>query len=346
MTAAIISVTENGVKQSALLYEKMNVKGFECKRFCYCRYKSDGADSYENIVMLVRSIFTEYDILIFICACGIAVRAISSMVKSKTSDPAVIVMDEQFKFAVPILSGHLGGANRITEIISKETGAQAIITTATDTGGKFSVDSFAAANNLYISDMKIAKAVSAAVLQNKKIGFASDYSTVNIPDEISKDFNCEVGICISDDTDKKPFEITLNLIPKNIVLGMGCKKGKTLEEIESFLFYFLAKNQIPLYKICRIATIDLKANEKGILDFCKRYHLELCVYSAQELMTAEGGFTGSEFVKNVTGVDNVCERSAVLCGGGRIIVPKTIGNGITCSAVQTDISIDFAKEII
>ena len=167
MTAAIISVTEKGTMQSELLYKKIEAKGFKCKRFCYSKYASVGAESYENISILVKRIFSEYDILIFICACGIAVRTISPFIKSKISDPAVIVMDEQFKYVIPILSGHLGGANRISQIISNETGAKAVITTATDTGGKFSVDSFAKANSLYISDMKIAKAVSAAVLQNK-----------------------------------------------------------------------------------------------------------------------------------------------------------------------------------
>lgn len=346
MTAAIISVTEKGTMQSELLYKKIEAKGFKCKRFCYSKYVSVGAESYESISILVKRIFSEYELLIFICACGIAVRTISPFIKSKTYDPAVIVMDEQFKYVIPILSGHLGGANRISQIISNEIGAKAVITTATDTGGKFSVDSFAAANNLYISDMKIAKAVSAAVLQNKKIGFISDYETINMPDELSKDLNCEIGICISDDKEKKPFNSTLNLIPQNIVLGIGCKRGKTFKEIESFLFDFLEKNKIPLYKICCMATINLKLNEKGILDFCKKYHLELSVYSAQELMSAEGHFTGSEFVKNVTGVDNVCERSAVLCSKGCIIVPKTVGDGITCSAAQMDISIDFTKEIL
>lgn len=346
MTAAIISVTEKGTMQSELLYKKIEAKGFKCKRFCYSKYASVGAESYENISILVKRIFSEYDILIFICACGIAVRTISPFIKSKISDPAVIVMDEQFKYVIPILSGHLGGANRISQIISNETGAKAVITTATDTGGKFSVDSFAKANSLYISDMKIAKAVSAAVLQNKKIGFASDYSTVNIPDELCTNLNCEIGICISDDKEKKPFNSTLNLIPQNIVLGIGCKRGRTSEEIESFLLNFLEKNQIPLYKVGRIATIDLKSDEKGILDFCKKYRLELSVYSAHELMNAEGNFTGSDFVKNITGVDNVCERSAVLCSKGGIIVPKTVGDGITCSAAQTDITIDFAKETL
>lgn len=346
MTAAIISVTENGAERSALLSEKMKGKGFECKRFCYGKYISDSGQGYESLSELVKRIFNEYDVLIFICACGIAVRTISPLIKSKVCDPAVIVMDESIKYVIPILSGHLGGANRISQIISNEMGAEAVITTATDIGGKFSVDSFAAANNLYISDMKIAKAVSAAVLQNKKIGIVSDYNTVNVPDQLCTDLNCKIGICISNDKEKKPFESTLNLIPQDIVLGVGCKKGKTFDEIESFLLRFLEKNQIPLYKISRIATIDLKANEKGILDFCKKYRLELSVYSARELMTAEGNFTDSEFVKSITGVDNVCERSAVLCGMGRIIVPKTAGNGITCSAAQTDIIIDFAKEII
>ena len=159
------------------------------------------------------------DARIFVGAAGIAVRAIAPFVKSKKEDPAVIVMDELGKYAVPILSGHLGGANELAEAIAEGTGAVPVLTTGTDLHGKFAVDVFAKKNHLAIESMALAKDISAAVLSGEPVGFVCDFPVKGgIPAEINFP-DAPLGICISSDRSKNPFQKTLRLIPKRYAAG-------------------------------------------------------------------------------------------------------------------------------
>jgi cobalt-precorrin 5A hydrolase len=294
---------------------------------------------------LVADIFHRYDALVFVCACGIAVRSVAPHIQSKVSDPAVIVIDEGGSFVIPVLSGHIGGANTLALRLGELLGAQAVITTATDIGGHFSPDSFAVANGLIMTDMEASKAAAAAVLSGEKIGLVSDYEYINLPDDISVDKECRVGLYIGS-KDIKPFSVTLRLLPKNIVLGIGCKRGTECEAIESAVVSALKKADIPMERVTAAATADIKANEQGLLGFCKKYGLKLHTYSAQELMEVKGSFTVSDFVRAVTGADNICERSAVKCSGGKLILRKTAANGVTVAAAEKPLILDFERKIL
>ncbi|MBP1547494.1 MAG: cobalamin biosynthesis protein [Oscillospiraceae bacterium] len=144
---------------------------------------------------------------------------------------------------------------------------------------------------------------------------------------------------------KKPFEITLNLVPKNIVIGIGCKRGTACEVVEKLVSKCLETANIDINRVCAVATIDIKADEKGLLEFCEKYGLKLFTYTAEELMNVEGIFTKSEFVLLQTGTDNVCERSVVK-HGGKLIIPKTAENGVTVAVGELPVTLDFAKEIL
>ena len=279
------------------------------------------------------------------CACGIAVRAIAPHLRSKTSDPAVIVIDDCVRFVIPVLSGHIGGANELARRLAELLGAQAVITTATDTGGHFSPDSFAAANGLIITDMSASKAIAAAVLYGEKVGFASEYAYINMPEELSADTSCRTGIYVGC-CEKDPFPVTLKLVPRNVVVGIGCKRGTACEAIENAVISALETPGIALERVCSAATIDLKADEAGLLEFCEKHGLKLTAYSAQELMGTAGEFTKSDFVKSVTGVDNVCERSAVRCSGGRLILGKTAADGVTVAAAEIPLTLDFERRML
>ena len=121
----------------------------------------------------------------------------------------------------------------------------------------------------------------------------------------------------------------LHLIPKIGVLGIGCRRGTSAAQLEAAFAQFCAAHGLAAACITAAASIDLKAHEPGLLEFCRIHGWPVQFYSAAQLQNAPGQFTPSAFVRSVTGVDNVCERAAVLAAGGTVILPKQAGNGVT-----------------
>lgn len=275
-------------------------------------------------------IFQWADAMIFVGASGIAVRAIAPHVRSKQTDPAVLSVDELAKFVIPLLSGHIGGANALAVKLANALGATAAVSTATDINGKFSVDAWAASQGMFIDDIKAAKAVSAAILENN-VPICSDFPIVSdLPSGVIPGDQGDVGICVSWRR-KNPFLTTLLLVPKVVRLGIGCKKNIEAHAIAGLVDKILDKFGIHPEAVKCVATIDLKKNEAGLLDFCRERNLPLACYSAEELRAVPGEFTPSDFVQSITGVENVCER-AVAMNGGQLIVKKTASSGVTVAA--------------
>lgn len=350
MRLAIVSFTEHGSRLNEALNRSLTLKGYDCDCFCVEKYASKYGlkPLKEPIQQWTGRMFQEKEGLLFISASGIAVRSIAPFVCDKTKDPAVVVMDERGVFAISLLSGHLGGANELTGALANLTGAVPVITTATDVNGRFAVDVFAKKNHLYITDLKMAKKISAEVLDEKPVGFYSDFSvTGRIPEELvswdpTEIFEGDFGICISLQEEKAPYKKTLRLIPRVVTVGVGCKKGTDERKIEELALKTLRHHGISIHGVERIASIDLKREEKGLLEFAEKYHLEFATYPAQELQKAEGNFSESPFVESVTGVSNVCERSAVLGSGmGKLIQKKTADNGVTIALAVREWSVDF-----
>lgn len=345
MTVSIISVTEKGRVLSKKIADRMG-KEFEVQRYCFYKHSDMFAKKYKKIGTVTAKLFRETDALVFVCSCGIAVRSIAPLVKSKAEDPAVVVVSDDARFTVPILSGHIGGANHLAEIIADKIFSKPVITTATDIGGRFSPDSFAKANGLVITDLTAAKEIAAAVLNDEKIGLHCDYPYKNLPFEfegLPEKIPCRTGLCISADTALKPFEITLNLVPRNIVLGIGCRKNTPCSDIEKHVLLTLQKEGISERRVAAVASIDIKAEEAGLLEFCSKYSLPFRTFSAAELMELEGDFDGSKFVLAKTGTDNVCERSAVRCGG-KLILHKRSSDNVTVAAAELPVKIDFERK--
>lgn len=332
---ALIAFTENGFKQLDLLRNKLVSESFTA-------YDK----SVSTLNEFVENAFKTQDAIIFISATGIAVRKIANLVKSKDEDPAVIVMDERANFVIPMLSGHLGGANELAAEIAEITGAIPVITTATDVNHKFAVDLFTKKNNCVILDISKIKEVSAKVLKGEKVGLVSDWKvTGKAPREVeiitrkeAKDY--KVGICLSLGNTRQedsPFEVTLNAVPKICTLGVGCRKETDSKVFEERVLEVLNSGGISIESVKKLRTIDIKKEERCILDFCNKYNLDFETYTASELMEVPGNFKSSEFVRKVTGADNVCERSAVKgSGGGKIILNKTGGSGVTVAVAIED----------
>ena len=283
--------------------------------------------------------FASSEILVFVGSCGIAVRKIAPYVHDKRTDPAVVCVDELGTFVIPLLSGHIGGANALARKLAESLHATPVITTATDINRKFSVDTWATEHGCAISSMKLAKAVSAAILEGD-IPLKSDFPIVgNLPNGVIPGENGNLGIYLTI-TDKEPFENTLRLTPKLLHLGIGCRRGTEKEAIAIAVEQVFRENGLDFVAVKCAASIDLKQDEEGLLSFCKEQNIPIHFYTAEELTALPGEFTPSPFVRKVTGVDNVCERSA-LVGADNLIVKKTACHGVTVAVAMENWEVHF-----
>ena len=271
--------------------------------------------------------FAQADALIFVGAAGSAVRAIAPHCKSKATDPAVVVLDECGRFAVPLLSGHLGGANALARALAEACGAIPVITTATDANGVFAVDEWAKAQGCAVLEPERIKLVSGALLAGHTVRLASDWPVQGTPpagvDPARTPAEADFALTLS------PAGDALHLVPRIGVLGIGCRRGTCAEQLEAAFADFCARHSLAPACIVAAASIDLKADEAGLLAFCRAHGWPITFYSAEQLRALSGPFTPSPFVQSVTGVDNVCERAAVLASGGCIRIPKQAGGGVT-----------------
>lgn len=335
MKIQLVSFTQQGGKLCALLQEELNRLG-HCS-VGYCKYDIEDIKLLDcNIKDFTENAFNTCEAIIFIGAAGIAVRAIAPFVNSKKVDPAVLVVDETAKYVIPILSGHIGGANTLAQTIASIISAQTIITTATDCSHRFAVDTWAVNNGCYIANVECVKHISAAILNGDSVGLYSDFPIEgDLPEGLILSSNTRVGICIA--TEKKQyFEHTLQLIPKQYVLGIGCRKNTTYANLVNYVNSILLENGISCWEVEAIASIDLKVEEAALLSLCREWRVPFHTYSAHELSLVPGDFAGSTFVKTTTGVDNVCERAAIKACGGRLIVNKTCSAGITIAIAKKE----------
>ncbi len=315
MTCAYLAFTEKGTALAQRLADKLAGTVSRCGR------KGTSLNEW------TAQQFAQADALIFVGAAGIAVRAIAPYCRSKVSDPAVVVVDECGQFAIPILSGHLGGANDLAREIASICGATPIITTATDANGVFAVDEWAKRQNCAVVEAEKIKRVSGKLLAGKTVFCWSEFPIAGpVP----------TGVALTQHPENADFALTcflqgeaLHLVPRIGVLGIGCRRGTTAEQLEQIFAEFCAKYALSPQCIGKAASIDLKQNEEGLLEFCEKNHWNVEFYSAEKLKAVSGDFTPSAFVRSITGVDNVCERAAVLAADGALRLRKYASGGVT-----------------
>lgn len=273
--------------------------------------------------------FAQSDALVFVGAVGIAVRAIAPHCRSKATDPAVVVLDECGRFAIPLLSGHLGGANDLARRLAKACGAVPVITTATDANGVFAVDEWAKHQHCLVAEPARIKKVSSALLAGRTVRFASDWPIQGTP---------PAGVEPAGDAAQASFALTitptmtsnaLHIIPRIAVLGIGCKRGTPADKLADAFAAFCAETKLAPQSIAAAASIDLKKDELGLAEFGQKQGWPVTFYTADELRAAPGQFAHSDFVQSITGVDNVCERAAVLAAGGPLVFHKFARTGVT-----------------
>lgn len=287
----------------------------------------------ETVKACVDAYFGQVDAIVFVTASGIAVRSVAEHLTHKSKDPAIVCMDELGKHVISLVSGHAGGANALTQMLADVMWATPVITTATDVEGRFSIDDYAREHNLVVTDWEKAKAISAEVLTTGAEPVWMDEAEVLQEEEknaceIRKEQKstgidgCENEINVQElqigshqviitPQDGSVDVQTLQLIPRCIVAGVGCKKGTPVDKIEHAVQDAFAKAGLRMEALCAVVSIDLKKEEAGLLEFCETRNVPFETYAAEELQAVPGTYSASEFVSGVTGVDNVCERSAV-----------------------------------
>lgn len=288
----------------------------------------------DTVKACVDEYFEQVDAIVFITASGIAVRSVAEHLTHKSKDPAIICMDECGKHVISLVSGHAGGANALTQMLADVMWATPVITTATDVEGRFSIDDYAREHNFVVTDWAKAKAISAEVL-------ATGAKPVWIDEAEVKIGSYQVIVTPRDIlTDAK----TLQLIPRCIVAGVGCKKGTSADKIKHAVQEAFAKANLRMEALCAVASIDLKKEEAGLQEFCAARKVPFETYAAAELQAVPGTFSASEFVTGVTGVDNVCERSAVKFASehgvkhGELLLSKQAQEGVTVALAYVGVA--------
>ena len=350
MEIVILSFTDAGCQMACKVRENFIQSGYRVKVYTLTRFcRLYGFHAFpEDKKSWIGSLWGE-KALFFIGAAGIAVRMIAPHVKDKFTDSPVLVMDEKGSYVIPLLSGHVGGAVELAKEIAEKINAQAVLTTATDVEQKFAVDVFAKSNGLVLTDRKKAKEISAVVLDGNKIGLYSVFPIEGkFPEELklceTEEFlrNYPYGIRIAGRSgERREEETILDLPPKNLVLGIGCRKGISEEEIQSAVNEAKKILGFTEKEVIEIDSIDLKKEEEGLLSYAAKWKLPFYTFSAEELGKVKCVSSHSEFVRKVTGVDNVCERAAILAAGedGRLLMPKQCMNRVTIAVAEKKVRI-------
>lgn len=307
-----------------------------------------GGEGRVDLAAWCADAFARADALLFVGAAGIAVRAIAPHVASKLTDPAVLVADEAGSHVVPLLSGHVGGANRLAQHLAALVGGEAVLTTATDVRGLWAADEWAARQGLAITNPARIRDVSARMLAGEVVRVFSDVPLEGTPPaqvELA-DAAAEADVVISAHVPAAATSEALALVPRRVAVGVGCRRGASEAQVEAAWRHALDElgGQAPDERaVMGVFSIDMKADEPGLRAFCERHGWPLRTYSADELAAVPGTFSSSAFVRQVTGVDGVCER-ACMAGGGRMLLGKTALDGVTIALAERDVRLSFVDE--
>ena len=320
----------------------------------------------ENFKENLRAGFGKYDSLVCIMATGIVVRILAPLIVHKTSDPAVVVLDQKGKHAISLLSGHLGGANDLAREMASISGGEAVITTATDVAGELSFDTFAKKYDMAIENIGQLKHISGALLAGKKVNVFTNKNAKKFYPELAEEQKRRtINIfSLSDNIDNVESELPtvvidegfslneyiiaepksfsdnishpahiLYLRPRTICAGIGCKRNMEQQPIEEALLQTLKEEGIHPLSLKCIATIPLKSDEPGIIGTAANLNVPLQIIPTEEiekLDISQLGIATSEFVASQTGVLSVSTACSYLASGkGEILRDKAKYKGIT-----------------
>lgn len=351
----VLALTKQGVETAVKIKDVLSKKELKCDVFAPRKNTWKGITPLDKkLKEFVREIFDKVDAIVAVMATGIIVRTIAPYLKSKISDPAIIGVDDFGKFVISLLSGHYGGANELTRLIADGIGAVPVITTASDVMGKKSVDELARILRCNIKNPESLASVSSALINGEKLVIVLTEG-VNVPlnkiweykikttkgieqaIEIINDYDAGVIITkeeVPEDKLKKPAVI---LKPKKIIIGIGSRKDVNENEVIEAVNFALTQTKIPLERVDRLATINIKKDSK-IIEAAKRLGLNIDFISIDALRSFKHKDLSpeSKVVEKKIGIGGVCERVALIVAGekARLILKKTKIKGVTIAIAE------------
>ncbi|BDH61887.1 cobalamin biosynthesis protein [Lysinibacillus sp. PLM2] len=329
---ALVAITKHGVAHARSYAEKFPyVDVYYMKKFEYGDERTRHIQLFDGTVrLLLPALFQNYKGIICIISLGAVVRMIAPLLVDKKSDPAVLVVDDKGQYVISVLSGHLGGANALTNEFAQAIDAIPVVTTASDVQKTIPVDLFGAKFGwVWDSEEKLTP-VSASVVNEELVAIVQEtgeknwwmYETEmppnlklysNIKDALAN--RASAVLLITDRLIEEDEEVLLEngviYRPKSIVLGMGCNRGTSAEEIEHVIDETLLDLRLSKKSVKAIATIDLKKDEPGFLEVTSKNHWQFVTYTAAELNTITLQ-NPSEMVFKYTGAYGVSEPAALL----------------------------------
>lgn len=311
----------------------------------------EGGIAFSSLSKLLGENFSLYRRHVFVSAVGIAVRCIAPHIKSKASDPAVVALDQQGRFVVSVISGHIGGANALAQEVAAITGGAAVITTATDTEGLPSLDALAQEKGLIIHNLKAGTAVSAALLAGVPVDLYDPYNRLGLagshwerhfhfltasPDKDPEQLDPTVPLVEVTCAGRAGNERHLVLHPQALHVGVGCRRGVNAQALADFIQGTLEEAGFSASSLASLASVTLKKDEEGLLAAAAWLGVPIQFYTPEELSTVPVSEPSAK-VREVLGIDGVCEAAALLAAGHNAILhlPKQKGEGMTLALAES-----------
>ena len=328
MKVAIVSVSDKGKKLAVTIKEKMDNDSTIIKADVF----------HKNVKKCLKIAFYEYDAIIAVMASGILIRSIAPYIESKTSDPAVLNIDDNGNFVISTLSGHLGGANSLSNKIAALIGATPVITTSSDINNRLGIDVLARDLYLSIDRPKEILFFNKAIIEGHEITLTSK-SKKEYLIEYLKNNTLEIDVCFnySEDLDEDEIRVSLDnheltLKERKMVVGIGCRRGKECEKIYEGLKKSFSDLNIDKSRVNQFASAEIKKDEKGILELSEKLNVPVNFVELEKLKLFDSNdVQKSEFVKSKFGIYGVCEPSALIMAGfdSKLIYKKTSFDGVT-----------------
>lgn len=349
MRIAIIAITRNGARLGARLRDGLGNADLHVLRKYRGAAGGNSTPFAGELKELVRRLWPDSAGFVFIMATGIVVRVIAPLLEAKDTDPAVVVMDDAGRFAIALLSGHLGGANELASRCAFLTGAREVITTATDAHDLPSFDMLAKDHGWAIDDLSRVKLMNGLLLDDQEIAVADNTGLVRpyfhgrgrlvFHDTfVAAHRSNAKGLLFVTNSIIPPqlqSERLLVLRPKNLVLGIGCNSGTESAEIEEVVQSNLKRLFLTLTSVRCIATATAKRDEPGLLAFAQKNSLPVIFYESSELNAIAVPSPPSSHALNAIGATGVAEPAALLAlPGGRLILKKVKSGNVTLAIAE------------